>query len=283
MTVTITDLVMRLVAAGAGPIEAAACIAEAHALGFSSRDGERDASRSVMVPARSKEAIRAERYRAKLKQNQALAGANDAANAGDQQRDGERDASRRSVTDHCDLSSSLTSLSGYQEVKKERKSARATRLLADAALPGEDRQFAIDHHVTDPDALWAEFVDFWIGVPGQRGTKLNWSATWRNRVRAVASKGKPNGPSQGGIIAAQRKLIAGAVSFGPRPSLIGSGASADSVRLLPERRGERSRDVHGGDHSDSRGVFAGSDLARHGPEDGDSAEDQMVADASRGR
>ena len=33
---TITDLVMRLVAAGAGPIEAAACIAEAHALGAAS-------------------------------------------------------------------------------------------------------------------------------------------------------------------------------------------------------------------------------------------------------
>lgn len=44
-----------------------------------------------------------------------------------------------------------------------------------------------------PD-MWAEFVDYWIGVPGSRGLKLNWLATWRNRVRDVLSKGNRNGP-----------------------------------------------------------------------------------------
>ena len=28
-----------------------------------------------------------------------------------------------------------------------------------------------------------KFRDYWIGVPGARGTKLDWPATWRNFVR----------------------------------------------------------------------------------------------------
>jgi uncharacterized protein YdaU (DUF1376 family) len=41
---------------------------------------------------------------------------------------------------------------------------------------------------TDLDAITREFVDYWIAVPGQRGCKLDWVATWRNRVREVAGK-----------------------------------------------------------------------------------------------
>jgi uncharacterized protein YdaU (DUF1376 family) len=33
-----------------------------------------------------------------------------------------------------------------------------------------------------------EFKDYWIGVPGQRGRKRDWEATWRNRVREKAAK-----------------------------------------------------------------------------------------------
>ena len=39
-----------------------------------------------------------------------------------------------------------------------------------------------------PYELWEEFRDYWISVPGQRGLKLDWYATWRNRVRAVPVK-----------------------------------------------------------------------------------------------
>lgn len=35
----------------------------------------------------------------------------------------------------------------------------------------------------DLDAATEEFVDYWRGVGGQRGTKLDWIATWRNRMR----------------------------------------------------------------------------------------------------
>lgn len=36
----------------------------------------------------------------------------------------------------------------------------------------------------------AEFVDYWIGVPGARGCKLDWPATYRNRLREVAGRMK---------------------------------------------------------------------------------------------
>jgi hypothetical protein len=34
----------------------------------------------------------------------------------------------------------------------------------------------------------AEFCDYWRGVPGSRGCKLDWPATYRNRLREVAGK-----------------------------------------------------------------------------------------------
>lgn len=46
----------------------------------------------------------------------------------------------------------------------------------------------------DPDEILAEFTDYWIAVPGQRGVKLDWSATWRNWCRKQAkaeTKPKP--------------------------------------------------------------------------------------------
>lgn len=40
----------------------------------------------------------------------------------------------------------------------------------------------------DGDAITAEFVDYWRGVPGAKGTKTDWIATWRNQVRRVAER-----------------------------------------------------------------------------------------------
>ncbi len=42
------------------------------------------------------------------------------------------------------------------------------------------------------------FHDYWIGVPGQRGIKLNWKATWRNWIRLTIERGSnSNGASAG--------------------------------------------------------------------------------------
>jgi hypothetical protein len=47
----------------------------------------------------------------------------------------------------------------------------------------------------DPEAVAAEFRDYWIAQPGQKGIKLDWESTWRNWVRRQRA-GKPNGQSK---------------------------------------------------------------------------------------
>lgn len=49
--------------------------------------------------------------------------------------------------------------------------------LMEAAKKGVDVSAALIYD------WWEEFHDYWVGVPGQRGRKLDWAATWRNRVR----------------------------------------------------------------------------------------------------
>jgi hypothetical protein len=38
----------------------------------------------------------------------------------------------------------------------------------------------------------AEFRDYWAAVPGQKGVKLDWPATWRNRIRQICER--PSNP-----------------------------------------------------------------------------------------
>jgi len=85
------------------------------------------------------------------------------------------------------------------ELQKESKlqpRSRGSRLSADWKPSLEDRQFALDASFTgnqiDEEAL--SFVDYWIAVPGNRGLKTNWSATWRNRIRDQAKRQKSNKP-----------------------------------------------------------------------------------------
>lgn len=53
-----------------------------------------------------------------------------------------------------------------------------------AVMPDDWRKFCEEKRQDlDPDELFAEFRDYWCAVPGQRGCKLDWIATWRNRVR----------------------------------------------------------------------------------------------------
>ena len=33
--------------------------------------------------------------------------------------------------------------------------------------------------------VWTEFIDYWRGVPGQKGVKLDWPATWRNALKTI--------------------------------------------------------------------------------------------------
>lgn len=65
--------------------------------------------------------------------------------------------------------------------------SEGTRLPADFALSPALREFAVGLGV-NPDRVLDEFRDYWNGIPGARGKKLDWPGTYRNRCRDVARR-----------------------------------------------------------------------------------------------
>ena len=67
---------------------------------------------------------------------------------------------------------------------------RGTRIPENWRPSPPDQQFAIDKlgSVDRARHVYDEFVDYWRGVPGAKGRKVDWAATFRNRVRQVAGK-----------------------------------------------------------------------------------------------
>jgi hypothetical protein len=77
-----------------------------------------------------------------------------------------------------------------QLVKKNNnltKTKKASRFSEDADLPDSWIEFVqTETPHLNAYAVFAEFKDYWIGVAGQRGYKLDWDATWRNWCRKQA-------------------------------------------------------------------------------------------------
>jgi hypothetical protein len=70
------------------------------------------------------------------------------------------------------------------------KAPKAQRLKIEE-LPKEWADFCKQERPDlKPDAIWNQFKDYWVSVPGQKGCKLDWLATWRNWVRN--QKSQPN-------------------------------------------------------------------------------------------
>lgn len=71
-----------------------------------------------------------------------------------------------------------------------KKQARGTRLSPDWTLSPAETEDAKRLGLTDADIRKAapEFRDYWVGVPGTKGVKADWPATWRNRCRAIAER-----------------------------------------------------------------------------------------------
>ena len=77
----------------------------------------------------------------------------------------------------------------HQEVQKIEKPKRATqkgtRLTIDV-LPDDWRKYCEEHAPDlDPEKAFEDFHDYWVGVPGAKGVKLDWFATWRNFLRGI--------------------------------------------------------------------------------------------------
>ena len=64
------------------------------------------------------------------------------------------------------------------------KSNRGSRLPAEFSLSDDWKAFCQqERQDLNPHKVFAEFKDYWIAQPGQKGVKTDWDATWRNWVR----------------------------------------------------------------------------------------------------
>lgn len=74
--------------------------------------------------------------------------------------------------------------------KTEKPKRVGTRLPKDWQPSDIDRQFAAREGLTpeETDREAEKFGDYWRGQAGSRGTKLDWPATWRNRIRDIADR-----------------------------------------------------------------------------------------------
>lgn len=63
------------------------------------------------------------------------------------------------------------------------KAPKAQRLKLES-IPEEWFKFCLcERPDLNPKDVWEQFKDYWAGVSGSKGTKLDWPATWRNWVR----------------------------------------------------------------------------------------------------
>lgn len=123
-----------------------------------------------------------------------------AAQSTNAKRYGERareDSHTDSLSDTLSASPPSPSPSPEKEPEQRRKATDVAKRLAERgsriALPfpiTADMQSWAAGEVPNVDlkAATAEFEDYWKGVPGAKGRKLDWESTWRNRMREVAAR-----------------------------------------------------------------------------------------------
>jgi uncharacterized protein YdaU (DUF1376 family) len=79
------------------------------------------------------------------------------------------------------------------------KAPKAKRLEKDLELPKDWEDFCkTTRSDLKPQEVFEQFKDYWVSVGGQKGTKLDWTATWRNWVRnqrqqSITTQDKPYG------------------------------------------------------------------------------------------
>lgn len=94
----------------------------------------------------------------------------------------------------------------------KKKTERGTRLSKDWEASQADRQYAIDHDLTQ-QAINLEsekFKNYWTAKSGSGATKLDWPATWRNWVLTAQSRmprGSPAKPKPGSLMGALNDFI----------------------------------------------------------------------------
>jgi hypothetical protein len=136
-----------------------------------------------------------------------------------------------------------------KEKKESKKDARGTRIPADFSIDDDDRKFAAGFGIP-PEAVEAEvaqFIDYWIGVPGSRGVKLNWKATWRNRMRDIAKYRAARSGTKPLTEFQRKQAETNDVRSFLRDVAAGGGSGRAPDRVLSLDHGERREGVRGGD------------------------------------
>jgi hypothetical protein len=106
-----------------------------------------------------------------------------------------------------------------KEPSKKRKVARGTRLPSDWKLLGKHAKAAseIEPKWTEADIrmIGDKFKDHWVAVPGQKGCKSDWEATWRNWCRNEQMRGNVGkAASHGAWFASEQSVAAKGAEFG---------------------------------------------------------------------
>lgn len=133
-------------------------------------------------------------------------------------------------------------------------STRGTRLPQEWVLTMRLGKLAMDIGLTEAEtrAEAAKFRDYWVSQPGQKGTKLDWEATWRNWCRGALERRRSPRPGQAPAVAIadpqnatrqewEKRMIVFAKmganggwhsSWGPRPGEAGCLVPMDLLKTL---------------------------------------------------
>ena len=104
---------------------------------------------------------------------------------------------------------------------------RGTRIPSDFAVTAEMTTWATQNvPLVDVVAETERFRDYWTAVSGQRGTKLDWVATWRNWMRRANDDRSRGRRSQADIM---RDNAAAAIAHDQQAALTTSGALAGFI------------------------------------------------------
>ena len=106
----------------------------------------------------------------------------------------------KSINSDVANASDLLKHSQISDIIKEKEEAnasskkRGSRLPPDWRLPKACGEWAVSEGLSGADTRieGEKFKDYWTGLAGSKGVKLDWQATWRNWVRkAIADRQKP--------------------------------------------------------------------------------------------
>jgi hypothetical protein len=271
MQTPIADMVARMLAADE---PASAVVAAVRALEIVTQN---NALRNVMsrVTSREQAKVRQQNFRNRKKE-QELAREVKANDVTSRNANVTQDSVTTPLSDCVLLSSSLLTGEPLKSSKKEKKEssgiqarARGTRMEPGTPLSDEHRAIIVAEGISDPEKLWAEFVDYWSDIPGQRGVKMKWDGTLRNRCRDVIKRGF-NGQASSNNRANQ--------TSGPAPTrdtaiVTGMGRALERRRAARDATDPGRQDVREGRHP---GAATGTD-AEPGPSESDDGPPRQFA------